>query len=153
MRDHAPRTEGPFYAEKVYAGDIGTAVGIAWNENAQALDGVGKPIAGLHGAANDMHAVMGGEYLASGITMWPALTVGWLAGWHAAHANGRRCSASGRSERHPWLKPRERSPRPSRYCCSTWALTAMRFHNWISAAWNARISSGPPCITSAPLRS
>jgi succinate dehydrogenase/fumarate reductase flavoprotein subunit len=73
---------GPFYAVKVYAGDIGTAVGINCNEHAQALDAQGQPIVGLYAAGNDMHSVMGGEYPAPGITLGPALTFGWLAARH-----------------------------------------------------------------------
>lgn len=88
--DHQPNAclgqlqQGPFYAVKVYAGDIGTACGIRCNENAQALDAGGQPIAGLYAAGNDMHSVMGGQYPAPGITLGPALTFGWIAGRHAA---------------------------------------------------------------------
>jgi succinate dehydrogenase/fumarate reductase flavoprotein subunit len=81
-----PLRRAPFYAVKVFAGDIGTAAGIACNENAQALDGAGNVIAGLYMAGNDMHSVMGGEYPAPGITLGPALTFGWVAGRHAAQS-------------------------------------------------------------------
>lgn len=79
-----PLRRAPFYAVKVVAGDIGTAAGIACNENAQALDAEGRPIPGLYMAGNDMHSVMGGEYPAPGITLGPALTFGWIAGRHLA---------------------------------------------------------------------
>lgn len=79
-----PIRHGPFYAVKVYAGDIGTALGVAANENAQALDTAGQVISGLYVAGNDMHSVMGGQYPAPGITLGPALTFGWLAGQHLA---------------------------------------------------------------------
>lgn len=79
-----PLRRGPFYAVKVVAGDIGTACGIACNENAQALDARGQPIPGLYMAGNDMHSVMGGQYPAPGITLGPALTFGWIAARHAA---------------------------------------------------------------------
>ena len=79
-----PLRKAPFYAVKVYAGDIGTACGIRCNENAQALDANGQPIAGLYAAGNDMQSVMGGQYPAPGITLGPALTFGWLAGRHVA---------------------------------------------------------------------
>ena len=88
--DHQPNPclgtleEGPFYAVKVYAGDIGTAVGIRCNEHAQALNAQDQPIVGLYAAGNDMHSVMGGEYPAPGITLGPALTFGWLAARHLA---------------------------------------------------------------------
>lgn len=81
-----PLRQGPFYAVKVYAGDIGTACGIRCNENAQALDAHGHPITGLYMAGNDMHSVMGGQYPAPGITLGPALTFGWIAGRHAARS-------------------------------------------------------------------
>jgi len=79
-----PLSRGPFYAVKVYAGDIGTALGIACNGQAQALDADGRPIPGLYMAGNDMHSVMGGQYPAPGITLGPALTFGWIAGRHLA---------------------------------------------------------------------
>jgi succinate dehydrogenase/fumarate reductase flavoprotein subunit len=90
--DHQPNAclgklqRAPFYAVKVYAGDIGTACGIQCNENAQALDAHGQPIPGLYMAGNDMHSVMGGQYPAPGITLGPALTFGWIAGRHAAQS-------------------------------------------------------------------
>lgn len=83
-----PLRRAPFYAVKVYAGDIGTACGIRCNEQAQALDAGGHAIAGLYVAGNDMQSVMGGEYPAPGITLGPALTFGWLAGRHAARRGG-----------------------------------------------------------------
>jgi succinate dehydrogenase/fumarate reductase flavoprotein subunit len=91
--DHKPNPclghlrTGPFYAVKVYAGDIGTAVGISCNENAQALGADGKPIKGLYVAGNDMQSVMGGQYPAPGITLGPAMTFGWLAGSHIVKNN------------------------------------------------------------------
>ena len=90
--DHQPNAclgrleRGPFYAVKVVAGDIGTAVGVRTDENARALDANGQPVPGLYVAGNDMHSVMGGQYPAPGITLGPALTFGWLAGRHAAGA-------------------------------------------------------------------
>ena len=79
-----PLHKAPFYAVKVYAGDIGTACGIRSNENAQALGADGQPIAGLYVTGNDMQSVMGGQYPAPGITLGPALTFGWVAGQHIA---------------------------------------------------------------------
>jgi succinate dehydrogenase/fumarate reductase flavoprotein subunit len=79
-----PLRQGPFYAVKVYAGDIGTACGVRCNENAEALDASGQVVPGLYAAGNDMHSVMGGQYPAPGITLGPALTFGWIAGQHLA---------------------------------------------------------------------
>jgi succinate dehydrogenase/fumarate reductase flavoprotein subunit len=86
--DHGPNPclgslrQGPFYAVKVYAGDIGTALGLQCNTHAQALDAQGQPIEGLYVVGNDMHSIMGGQYPAPGITLGPALTFGWIAGQH-----------------------------------------------------------------------
>lgn len=79
-----PLRTGPFYAVKVYGGDIGTAAGLRCTPNAQALDANDQAIPGLYVAGNDMHSVMGGQYPAPGITLGPALTFGWLAGRHLA---------------------------------------------------------------------
>lgn len=81
-----PLRKAPFYAVKVYAGDIGTACGIRCNERAQALGADGQPIAGLYVTGNDMQSVMGGQYPAPGITLGPALTFGWVAGQHIAQS-------------------------------------------------------------------
>ena len=75
---------GPFYAVKVYPGDIGTAGGIVTDEHARVLDGQGRPIPALYAAGNDANSVMGGTYPGPGITLGPALTFGWLAGKHLA---------------------------------------------------------------------
>ena len=80
----APLANGPYYAVKVVAGDIGTAWGVATNEHAQALDAHGNVVPGLYAAGNDMHSVMGGAYPGPGITLGPALTFGWLAARHLA---------------------------------------------------------------------
>lgn len=80
-----PLRQGPFYAVKVYAGDIGTALGLRCNTHAQALDIQGQPVEGLYAVGNDMHSIMGGQYPAPGITLGPALTFGWIAGQHLAN--------------------------------------------------------------------
>lgn len=86
--DHKPNpcvgsvTRAPFFAIKIYPGDIGTALGILVDAHARALDREGNTIPGLYIVGNDMHSVMGGEYPSAGITLGPALTFGWLAGIH-----------------------------------------------------------------------
>jgi succinate dehydrogenase/fumarate reductase flavoprotein subunit len=77
-------TEAPYYAVKLYPGDIGAAKGLA-------TDGLGRvhnteqaPIAGLYAVGNDMHSIMGGIYTGPGITIGPGLVFGYLAGRHAA---------------------------------------------------------------------
>ncbi|PAT32203.1 FAD-binding dehydrogenase [Vandammella animalimorsus] len=79
-----PLRTAPFYAVKVFPGDIGTAQGLAINGHAQVLDTHGRPLQGLYAAGNDACSVFGGEYPAAGITLGPAMTFGWLAAQHMA---------------------------------------------------------------------
>lgn len=76
--------KGPFYAVKVYPGDIGTAHGLDCNKKGQVLNAQAHPIAGLYAVGNDMQSIMGGCYPGPGITLGPALTFGWLVGKHLA---------------------------------------------------------------------
>jgi succinate dehydrogenase/fumarate reductase flavoprotein subunit len=76
----------PFYAVKLYPGDIGAATGLATDADARVLDTRGEAIAGLYAVGNDMHSIMGGVYTAPGITIGPGLVFGYLA---ARNAVGR----------------------------------------------------------------
>jgi succinate dehydrogenase/fumarate reductase flavoprotein subunit len=80
----APLQKGPYYAVKVVAGSLGTFAGLRVNEQAQVLDGEGRPITGLYAAGNDMASLMGGSYPSGGITLGPAMTFGFVAAHHAA---------------------------------------------------------------------
>ena len=72
-------SEGPYYAVKLYPGDIGAAQGLQTNEHAQVLNAQGQCIAGLYAVGNDMNSIMGGVYPAPGITIGPALVFASLA--------------------------------------------------------------------------
>jgi succinate dehydrogenase/fumarate reductase flavoprotein subunit len=74
----------PFYAIRVYPGDIGASCGLTTNQFAQVTRGGGKPIEGLYACGNDMDSLMAGFYPAPGITLGPAMTFGYLAARHAA---------------------------------------------------------------------
>ena len=76
-------TQGPFYAVRLYPGDIGAATGLLTDAHARAIDGYGHIIAGLYACGNDMHSIMGGTYPGPGITIGPGLTFGYLAAEHA----------------------------------------------------------------------
>lgn len=88
--DHGPNptlgelSEGPFYAVRLYPGDIGSSMGLVTDVNAQVVGADDAPIAGLYAAGNDMNSVMGGTYPGPGITLGPAITFGYVAGTHAA---------------------------------------------------------------------
>ena len=73
----------PFYAVRLYPGDIGASTGLVCDGHARVLDAAGQPIAGLYAAGNDMNSIMGGVYPAPGITLGPALVFGALAASHA----------------------------------------------------------------------
>jgi succinate dehydrogenase/fumarate reductase flavoprotein subunit len=69
----------PFYAVKLYPGDIGAATGLTTDEHARVLDEAGAPIAGLYAVGNDMHSIMGGTYPGPGITIGPGMVFGFIA--------------------------------------------------------------------------
>ena len=79
-----PLVAGPFYAVRLYPGDIGAATGFATDADARVLDAAGVPIAGLYAVGNDMHSIMGGVYTAPGITIGPGIVFARQAARHAA---------------------------------------------------------------------
>jgi len=79
-------SEGPYYAVKLYPGDIGAAQGLQTNEHAQVLNAQGQAMAGLYAVGNDMNSIMGGVYPAPGITIGPGLVFAHLAAQHALAA-------------------------------------------------------------------
>ena len=83
----APIKDGPFYAVRLYVGDLGTFAGLKTNGNAQVLDEDGRPLAGLYSVGNDAASIMGGNYPGGGITLGPAITFGYIAARHMSSAN------------------------------------------------------------------
>ncbi len=79
--------QGPYYAVRLYVGDLGTFAGLRTNEYAQVLSEQGKPIQGLYAAGNDAASIMGGNYPGGGITLGPAVTFGYIAARHMSGAN------------------------------------------------------------------
>ena len=80
----APLAKAPFYAVKIFPGDIGTKGGVLTDENGCALDENGTPIRGLYAVGNSSAAVMGRTYPGAGTTLGPAMTFGYLAAHHLA---------------------------------------------------------------------
>lgn len=84
--DHAPNpclgpiARAPFYAVKIYPGDIGTSLGLRTDARAHVLDEQDEPIPGLFACGNDMNSVMAGTYPSGGITLGPAMTFGYIVG-------------------------------------------------------------------------
>ncbi len=83
----APIETGPFYAVRLYVGDLGTFAGLKTNENAQVLGPDARPIERLYAAGNDAASIMGGNYPGGGITLGPAITFGYIAARHMSGAN------------------------------------------------------------------
>ena len=79
-----PIVRAPFYAMRLYPGDIGAAAGMLTNEHAQVLNGDHQPIGRLYACGNDMNSVMGGNYPGPGITIGPGLAFAYAAARHAS---------------------------------------------------------------------
>lgn len=72
-------TQGPYYAVRIYPGDIGSASGFVTDEHARALDESGNHIDKLYVLGSDMLSIMGGRYPGPGITLGPAIVFAGLA--------------------------------------------------------------------------
>lgn len=79
-----PIGKAPFYAIKMFAGEIGTFAGVRTDKFARVLDEAGTPITGLYAVGNDQLNVFGGAYPGAGATLGPGLTFGYVAGRHIA---------------------------------------------------------------------
>ena len=82
----APITHGPFYAIRIVIGEIGTFAGLATNAECQVIDQNKKPIEGLFAVGNDAASIMGGNYPGAGITLGPAVTLGYVAAMSIVHS-------------------------------------------------------------------
>lgn len=83
----APITQPPFYAIKLYPGEIGTKGGLVTDAAARVLRQDGTPIEGLYAIGNCSAAVMGRTYAGAGATLGPAMTFGYLAAKDLAAAS------------------------------------------------------------------
>lgn len=79
-----PIGAAPFYAVRLWPGDIGAARGLVTDERARVLGADNAPIAGLYAVGNDMQSIMGGTYPGPGITIGPAVAFGYIAAGDAA---------------------------------------------------------------------
>jgi succinate dehydrogenase/fumarate reductase flavoprotein subunit len=78
-----PIATAPFYAVRLYPGDIGAATGLVIDEWARVTKADGQPIAGLYACGNEANSIMGGTYPGPGITIGPAITFAYRAVQHA----------------------------------------------------------------------
>lgn len=75
----APLGSGPFYAIRLFPGDIGTMLGVAVNHKSQALDRNGLPIPGLYAVGTVATALSAGTYPGAGANLGPSITAGYVA--------------------------------------------------------------------------
>lgn len=76
----------PFYAVRMYPGDVGTAGGLVTDEHARVLRGDGSVIPGLYATGNCTASVVGRCYPGAGASIGAAFTFGYIAAHHAAGA-------------------------------------------------------------------
>jgi glycine/D-amino acid oxidase-like deaminating enzyme len=74
-----PIETAPFYAVRLYPGDMGAATGLVTDEESRVLRKDGTPVGKLYACGNDMHSIMGGNYPGPGITIGPAIVFAYLA--------------------------------------------------------------------------
>lgn len=75
----APLGAGPFYAVRMFPGDIGTTTGLLVDERARVLDADRRSIPGLYAIGTASSSLMRDTYPAAGIMLGPALTTAYVA--------------------------------------------------------------------------
>ncbi|WP_284742429.1 FAD-binding protein [Amycolatopsis sp. RTGN1] len=78
-----PLDRAPFYALKIFPGDVGTCGGLVTDEHARVLGSDGAPIAGLYATGNITATVMGRKYLGAGGSIGGTMVFGFVAAEHA----------------------------------------------------------------------
>ncbi|KGA84621.1 3-ketosteroid-delta-1-dehydrogenase [Lysinibacillus fusiformis] len=78
--------KAPFYALRLYPGDIGTKGGLVVDEFARVVKKDGQPIEGLYASGNCSASIMGETYPGPGATIGPGMTLSYVATTHMAHA-------------------------------------------------------------------
>lgn len=82
-----PITTAPFYAVRLYPGDIGAATGLVIDPWARVTKADNQPIGRLYACGNEANSIMGGTYPGPGITIGPAITFAYRAIQHAVHGS------------------------------------------------------------------
>lgn len=80
----------PFYAVKIFPGDVGTAGGLVTDENARVIDKNGNAIPGLYATGNATAPVVGRSYPGAGASISSAAVFGFIAATHALAVEARR---------------------------------------------------------------
>ncbi|ATL65368.1 3-oxosteroid 1-dehydrogenase [Nocardia terpenica] len=90
----AALVQGPFYAARMFPGDLGTKGGLVTDTAGRVLREDDTIIEGLYAAGNTSAPVMGHTYAGPGATIGPAITFGYLAALDIADRAERRAVAS-----------------------------------------------------------
>jgi 3-oxosteroid 1-dehydrogenase len=79
-----PLDRGPYFATRIFPGDVGTCGGVLTNEYAQVIDEHDQVIEGLYATGNITATVMGRTYLGAGGSIANTMVFGYVAARHAA---------------------------------------------------------------------
>jgi len=77
----------PFYATKIYVGDVGTCGGLVTDADARVLRDDGSAIPGLYACGNSAANCMGRTYVGPGSTLGQTYIFGYRAAHHALRIN------------------------------------------------------------------
>lgn len=80
--------QAPFYAVRIYPGDVGTGGGLLTDEHARVLRGDGTPIDGLYATGNSTASIFGYAYPGAGASIAGSAVFGWAAARHALRVAG-----------------------------------------------------------------
>ncbi|EON70300.1 FAD-binding protein [Lysinibacillus sphaericus] len=83
----AELSKAPYYALRIYPGDIGTKGGLVVDEQARVVKADGTPIEGLYASGNCSASIMGETYPGPGATLGPGMTLSYIATSHMAKAS------------------------------------------------------------------
>jgi 3-oxosteroid 1-dehydrogenase len=83
-----PIDRAPYFATRIFPGDVGTCGGVITNEYAQVIDEQDRVIDGLYATGNITATVMGRTYLGAGGSIANTMVFGYVAARHAAGQMG-----------------------------------------------------------------
>jgi 3-oxosteroid 1-dehydrogenase len=83
----------PFYAVRIYVGDVGTCGGLVTDEHGRVIKGESTPLGGLYACGNVAASCMGRSYPGPGITLGQSMIFGYRAARHALESGMRESSA------------------------------------------------------------
>lgn len=83
--------KGPFFALRIYPGDVSTLGGLVTDQHARVLRADGSAIDGLYATGTSAASVMGRRSAGAGASIGPSFTWAYVAAKHAANASqGKR---------------------------------------------------------------